>query len=63
MRTNINVPTVQEELALEYKLLAQAKAELRIATVADEQIECRMRIGKYSQRIRRLEAELRGGYG
>ena len=56
------VPSIQEELETEKRLLMQAKAQLRQAETPEETIAARMLLGRHTQRIRRLERDLREGY-
>ena len=56
------IPTIAEELDRAYAELAYWKAELSIADSVDYRIECRLGIGKCSQRIRNLLRELQEGY-
>ncbi len=54
--------TVKEDLVKARAELVQAKHRLHHAVTVDEKIECRIEIGRCTQRIRRLERELAGGY-
>lgn len=55
------IPTIEQELEQIRAELYQAKDRLRCSTNVDEQIECRLEIGRCTQLIRRLQRELHDG--
>ena len=58
------IPTIAEELDRAHAVLAHWKYELRRTGPSDYEriVECRLNIGKATQRIRNLRRELQEGY-
>jgi hypothetical protein len=56
--SSMDTSNIEAEKALEIQRLRDVKLRLRATSDVDEQIDCRIEIGRCTQRIRRLDMEL-----